>query len=73
MRVDNQMMPDGTTKCWDSKGVYYVKTDPSAIRPKTQNFLFKPEGVPRDETRGKAQPPTYGSILRALDKKRGKK
>lgn len=35
-RIDNQMTINSKgehlTQCWDSKGVYFVKTDPKSIR-----------------------------------------
>jgi hypothetical protein len=58
--ITNQMLPDGRTKCWDSKGVYYVLTDPSQIRKKGVNHIYAADHKGKDETRGNAQPPTYG-------------
>lgn len=44
-RIDNQMTINSKgehlTKCWDSKGVYFVKTDPKSIRKPMVCGLWK--------------------------------
>jgi len=41
--VNNHIMPDGMTLCWDSRGIYKVSTHESQRRTKKMKFLWNKE------------------------------
>jgi len=41
--VNNHILPDGMTLCWDSNGIYKVPTHKSQVRTKKMKFLWNKE------------------------------
>ncbi len=41
--ITNQALPNGMVRCWDRKGMYEIPADPSGIKPKMRNYLWKKE------------------------------
>jgi len=42
-RIDNMIMANGTTRCWDRRGIYDVPTVPEAVRPPMACRLWQVE------------------------------
>lgn len=65
MLITNQMLPDGNTRCWDSAGMYEVKSL-ERYRGNDPNHCWRP-GNPDDNKDERGRP-----ILGKTDKERYK-
>ena len=65
-RIDNAIMSNGMTRCWDRNGVYDVPTDPKSKRPIVQETLYQPPEIPADRMRIGVMGATQGWKARTI-------